>query len=100
TARKQDFSYDDVLKTQRLSNYRRRRKALEGTGEEVEAEIRALIAGDPAAEAAFEEKRVEIGEAFPHVLRRVLLQVTDAFWLEHLETMEYLRRSVSLRAYG
>ena len=22
------------------------------------------------------------------------------FWLEHLETMEYLRRSVSLRAYG
>ena len=22
------------------------------------------------------------------------------FWLEHLETMDYLRRSVSLRAYG
>src|SRR5207244_3118384 len=31
---------------------------------------------------------------------RLLLQVIDAYWLEHLETMEYLRRSVSLRAYG
>ena len=29
-----------------------------------------------------------------------MLQVIDAFWLEHLETMEYMRRSVSLRAYG
>ena len=29
-----------------------------------------------------------------------LLQVVDTLWLEHLETMEYLRRSVSLRAYG
>jgi preprotein translocase subunit SecA len=34
------------------------------------------------------------------LMRRLLLQVTDAFWLEHLETMDYLRRSVSLRAYG
>ena len=33
-------------------------------------------------------------------LRRLLLQVIDTFWLEHLETMDYLRRSVSLRAYG
>ena len=28
------------------------------------------------------------------------MQIIDVFWLEHLETMDYLRRSVSLRAYG
>jgi preprotein translocase subunit SecA len=33
-------------------------------------------------------------------VRRLLLQVIDTFWLEHLETMDYMRRSVSLRAYG
>jgi preprotein translocase subunit SecA len=33
-------------------------------------------------------------------MRRLILQMTDAFWLEQLETMDYLRRTVSLRAYG
>lgn len=99
-ARKQILAYDDVLNTQRLAIYERRRKALFGTSEEVEAVIKGMVAGDTEAEKAFEAKRVEFGDAFPHVLRRLLLQITDAFWLEHLETMEYLRRSVSLRAYG
>ena len=99
-SRKQVLAYDDVLNSQRLSIYQKRRTALLGTNEEVEANIKSLIAGDASAEAAFEAKRAEFGEAFPHVLRRLLLQVVDAFWLEHLETMEYLRRSVSLRAYG
>jgi len=99
-SRKQVLAYDDVLNTQRLSIYERRHKALLGTTEEVEEVVRQMIAGDEAAAKALEEKRVEFGEAFPIVLRRLLLQVTDSFWLEHLETMEYLRRSVSLRAYG
>ena len=99
-SRKQVLAYDDVLNSQRLSIYQKRRTALLGTNDEVEANIKSLIAGDASAEAAFEAKRAEFGEAFPHVLRRLLLQVVDAFWLEHLETMEYLRRSVSLRAYG
>ena len=42
----------------------------------------------------------ELGEAFVPLMRRLMLQVTDSFWLEHLDSMEYLRRSVSLRAYG
>ena len=33
-------------------------------------------------------------------MRRLILQTTDAFWLEHLEYMEYLRRAVSLRQIG
>jgi preprotein translocase subunit SecA len=100
-ARKQVLAYDDVLNTQRLAIYARRRTALEGTVEEVEAIVREALGTDEAALAAFEAKRIEIGaEVFAQLLRRLVLQVTDAFWLEQLEAMDYLRKSVSLRAYG
>jgi preprotein translocase subunit SecA len=99
-ARKQVLAYDDVMNTQRLSVYARRRAALAGTDAEVESIAETLFAGDDAALAAFSAKKQELGDAFARNLRFLLLQVTDLFWLEHLETMEYLRRSVSLRAYG
>jgi len=99
-SRKQVLAYDDVMNTQRLAIYSRRRAALRGTDEEVEALIRALQGDGEASTAAFEAKKTEFGETFVPHLRRLLLQVIDTFWLEHLETMDYLRRSVSLRAYG
>ena len=99
-SRKQVLAYDDVMNTQRLAIYARRRAALTGTNEEVEALIRALLGDGEIALAAFEEKKKELGDSFTEHLRRLLLQVIDTFWLEHLETMDYLRRSVSLRAYG
>jgi preprotein translocase subunit SecA len=99
-SRKQVLAYDDVMNTQRLAIYARRRAALKGSDADVEVLIRALIGEGEAANAAFEAKKVEFGAAFVPHLRRLLLQVIDMFWLEHLETMDYLRRSVSLRAYG
>lgn len=100
-SRKQVLAYDDVLNTQRLSIYARRRAALMGTPEEFEAGMRELIAGDVEAEKAFEDKRAELGpEVFLTLIRRVVLQIIDTFWLEQLDTMENMRRSVSLRAYG
>ena len=33
-------------------------------------------------------------------VKNVKLQVFDMYWTEHLETMDYLRRSINLRAYG
>lgn len=99
-ARKQVLAYDDVLNTQRLAIYAKRMTALTGSSEEVLALFTGIVGEDEAAKKAFEEKATEFGESFPHILRRLLLQVIDAFWLEHLESMEYLRRSVSLRAYG
>ena len=98
-SRKQVLAYDDVMNTQRLAMYARRRAALQGNDVEVEALIRGLVGGGEMA-AVFEDKKTEFGAAFIPHLRRLLLQVTDTFWLEHLETMDYLRRSVSLRAYG
>ncbi len=99
-ARKQVLAYDDVMNTQRLALYARRRAALTGTDAEAEQIVRELMGGDAAALATLEEKKTGLGAAFVPNIRRLLLQVIDTFWLEHLETMDYLRRSVSLRAYG
>jgi preprotein translocase subunit SecA len=56
---------------------------------------------------ADEKELVEINEklknedkGFWETLRRVILQATDMFWVEHLEVMDYMRSSVNLRAYG
>ncbi|MFZ1987920.1 MAG: preprotein translocase subunit SecA [Minisyncoccia bacterium] len=99
-SRKQVLAYDDVLNTQRLAVYQRRRTALLGTNEEIEEFVQAMLTTEEAR-STYAAKKQEVGaEVFVQLLRRLVLQVTDAFWLEQLETMEYLRRSVSLRAYG
>jgi preprotein translocase subunit SecA len=99
-ARKQVLAYDDVMNTQRLAIYARRRAALLGSDSEIEALMHLLLDDDTEAVAVFDAKKSELGDAFVPLMRRLLLQIVDMFWLEHLETMDYLRRSVSLRAYG
>ncbi len=99
-SRKQVLSYDDVMNTQRIAVYSRRRAALTGSDEQIEEMVHGFIEGDTAAQEAFEAKKAEFGEQFVPLLRRLLLSIFDLFWLEHLETMDHLRRSVSLRAYG
>ena len=37
---------------------------------------------------------------FLQMARTIVLQTFDLLWVEHLESMEYLRGSVNLRAYG
>ncbi len=99
-SRKQVLAYDNVMNTQRIAIYTRRRAALLGSTAEVEALIETLIGDAEENRTLFKEKKMELGDAFVPHLRRLFLQVVDMFWLEHLETMDYLRRSVSLRAYG
>lgn len=100
-SRKQVLAYDDVLNLQRKSLYGRRRTILLGSNDAVEAELMTLIGGDEKALQSSTDKKNEIGEeAFYTALRRVLLQTLDMLWVEHLETMDYLRSSVNLRAYG
>ncbi len=99
-ARKQVLAYDDVMNTQRLAIYDRRRSALLGDETDIENVARTLLEGNAPALEAFEAKKADLDTAFAGLLRHLLLQVIDMFWLEHLETMDYLRRSVSLRAYG
>jgi len=53
------------------------------------------------AEKAFSNKEEKITpEAMRQIERVVTLQSMDNFWMEHLDTMEHLRRSVGLRGYA
>ena len=101
-ARKHVLEYDNVLNHQRGAIYARRYKVLIGKKEDLEAEFAEICAFATEEEkAVIDAKRVELGdEEFFAVLRRLILQSIDLFWVDHLEMMDYLRGSVNLRAYG
>src|SRR3989338_7430029 len=103
-ARKHVLEFDDVLNFQRRIIYERRRKILVGDQSEIQ-EYLAEVAGhlDKDMKEKLEEKisrgALDIPEVV-EVLRRVILQTIDLFWVDHLEMIEYVRSCVNLRAYG
>ncbi|MBX4199183.1 preprotein translocase subunit SecA [Candidatus Parcubacteria bacterium] len=102
-ARKHVLEYDDVLNYQRTIIYKRRREVLSGEKSDLAAYIdeASMLLSEEMREK-FVKKTAELmekPEALP-TLRRVILQTHDELWVDHLETMEYLRGSVTLRAYG
>jgi preprotein translocase subunit SecA len=100
-ARKHVLAYDDVLNKQRQVIYDKRRRLLLGEKEEVESMLEEVIAYAPEVEEAIDAKRKEFGEEeWVRLARRLILQITDILWVEHLEVMQYTRSSVGLRAYG
>jgi len=46
------------------------------------------------------EKFVEAGIDFKEIEKGILIRTIDNFWVEHLETVDYLRRGIGLRGYG
>src|SRR3990167_8169498 len=90
-ARKHVLEFDDVLNFQRKTIYTRRRKILLGNDVDVK---------DYLKEAQIEKELPFERQEVLEVIRRVILQTIDLFWVDHLEMMEYLRSSVNLRAYG
>ncbi len=100
-ARKHVLEFDNVLDKQRRAIYERRRKVLVGKPEEVAALLQELAGQSEEARALLEKKEQELGpDNFLTQARGVCLQTLDTLWVEHLESMEYLRGSVNLRAYG
>ncbi len=100
-ARKHVLEFDDVLNRQRTSIYDRRRMLLLGEREDVIAFFEEIKNVYPDLEKTIEEKSALMGEeGFWETARRVALQVIDMLWMEHLTTMDHLRSSVNLRAYG
>ena len=93
--RKHVLDYDDVMNKHREVFYRKRRQMLE------KPPILEIIKKAGFTEADYQKREKEVGEENMRQLEKlVCLQVIDAFWVEHLENMEYLRDSVRLRAYG
>lgn len=104
-ARKHVFQYDNVINVQRQAMYARRHKLLTGELIDVEKYFIDLCekGGDEGAlalEAAGRHIAATSGEQFYTMIRRLVLQVNDAHWVDHLEMMDYSRSSVNLRAYG
>lgn len=100
-SRKHTLEYDNVLNHQRKVVYDRRRTMLSGSYEEIEAFLGELSATYPDFSEIVTEKRARLGDAaFFETVRRITLYTNDNLWVEHLETMEYTKSSVNLRAYG
>ncbi len=100
-ARKNTLEYDDVMNHQRKIIYERRQKMLHADKEGIEALLESVKADRPEFEKIIEDKKSKLGEqGFYETVRRIALYATDALWMEHLESMDYLRSSVNLRAYG
>lgn len=96
-SRKHILEYDDILNHQRKTIYERRRKILLGKSEEVEEMLMNIVED----KKIIEEKIASIGrDRFLVVVRQLMLQAIDMYWVEHLEVMDYTRSSVNLRAYG
>ncbi len=96
-SRKQVLEYDNVLNQQRQGLYIRRRKVLLATGEELKTTIDNIIA--EVSDAVFPDTIVRDESFYVHA-QNVLLQINDYFWMNHLEAMDHLRQSVSLRGIG
>jgi preprotein translocase subunit SecA len=94
------LEFDNVLDRQRRVVYDKRRRVL-GSTEDVASVLVELAAENEEAKQFLEQKEAEFGrDAMLTAMRSVILQTIDLLWVEHLESMEYLRGSVNLRAYG
>ena len=99
--RKHTLQYDDVLNHQRTSIYSKRRKILYGDEGIVEEIFAELVAEKPELADTIKAKEEKYSkEAVHHIVRVMMLQIIDTLWMEHLDSMEHLRSSVNLRAYG
>ncbi len=100
-SRKHVLGFDDVLNQQRHTLYARRRAILSGTADAVIGFAKEHIQEINEPTDILEKQEKELGkDVFAESLRRILLQAYDMFWIEHLETMDFLRSSVNLRSYG
>jgi preprotein translocase subunit SecA len=99
-SRKHVLEYDDVLNFQRKVVYERRRNILLGDISIIREKLDEIIFEEETPKI-ISEKIKQFGEAeFYRIVRTIMLQAIDMFWVDHLEMMDYLRGSVNLRAYG
>jgi preprotein translocase subunit SecA len=99
--RKQVLQYDAVLNTQRESIYAKRKKVLNSDWVLIEQFVNESANIKQEISAIRPELENIIGkEEFLRGAQTTILQALDIHWMSHLDTMEHLRNSVSLRGYG
>jgi preprotein translocase subunit SecA len=99
--RKNLLEYDNVMNLHRETIYKKRKEILASLPDDLIKKFENLILEYGFSKEDFKEKERRLGkEKFYQFLKFIFLKVIDAFWIEHLENMEYLRETVQLRAYG
>ncbi len=102
--RKHILEYDDVINKQRMSFYKTRDSILIAEKEETFFDyLKDLFreTGEDFPESVFQEKEKIIGkEKLMDLFKGIALRILDTLWIDHIEKMEFLRDSTSLRAYG
>jgi preprotein translocase subunit SecA len=99
--RKHLLEYDNVMNVHRETFYKKRREILMADDEKIREMVHQAILKAHFKEEEFLEKERSLGkENLTNIGRFVILRVFDAFWVDHLEYMEYLKDSVRLRAYA
>ncbi len=99
-ARKSTLEYDTVLSHQRTVTYTRRRAMVEGDVAHIKSVFYELIGENQETKELVEKLHKEHGDALWESVRRIILYTIDTLWVEHIDTLEHMRQSVGLRAYG
>ncbi len=100
-SRKHILEYDDVLNFQRKTFYERRRNILIGERDYLKRYLEQILYKKTEVERSVIFEKFALDEInLLNKLKELALQTFDLFWVEHLESMDYLRSSVNLRAYG
>ncbi len=50
--------------------------------------------------SAYQNKKKELGEEYPRIMRFLMLRIMDENWRQYLEEVEHVKDAVRLRAYG
>ena len=110
--RKRLVEYDDVMNKQREIVYRMRGRILgeeERGSDEKEPRsgkfrswfLEKISPYVEEGEGQWEQKEKEIGaEVFGQVVRRLALQTIDILWVDHIDTLDDLRKGIGLRGYA
>lgn len=100
-SRKHVLSYDDVMTQQRAYIYGKRREILVNGIVGAREFLDEIIVAEEGFAEVVNAKKAQLGEEeFYRAVKRLILQVIDMMWMEHLESMDYMKSSVNLRAYG
>jgi len=102
--RKHILEYDDVINKQRIAFYRIRDNILEkAANKELKDYLEEIFTelNEEFPLKDYQDKSAAISEEkLSDILKAIILRILDTLWIEHIEKMEFLRDSTSLRAYG
>lgn len=103
------LDFDDVLNKQRTAMYGKREEILKaGDSGSILETVKKIIEENTAVSeneglTALKEKISSLNEVEPErstMIAQTLVRIIDSLWIDHLESLDSLRESVSIRAYG